>query len=335
MSYEIHSSKIANINLTKVIYELTSIESDQKIVLYDKKLETYYASLLEQISSVPGCILMALPEGEAVKSFQNYELYMEKLIEKRVHRGSHLVAFGGGATSDFVGFLAATCLRGLDWSVIPTTLLAMIDAAVGGKVAINSKFGKNLVGAFHKPEIIWICDKFLKTLDQEHFDSGLGELVKYGLLSGEINENILSKKDLSPIIELSSRFKEVLTTEDFRENSKRKILNLGHTIGHALEKKYGVPHGKAVLEGLVIEHNIFVPESSVPSLLFELIEALGLKLSPSIKKEDIPELVDLCFRDKKMVSTSTLEFVVATNVENVESRLVTEHELTSLLNDYL
>jgi 3-dehydroquinate synthase len=188
------------------------------------------------------------PEGS--KSMEAYERVVSFFLERGISRASLLIAIGGGATTDLSGFVAATILRGIDWISIPTTLLAMVDGSIGGKVGLNMPQGKNLIGAFHHPEQIFICYDFLTTLPVREWQSGKGEILKYGFLSSEIHQAIVQKDSLETISHLCSEFKKNIVKSDFKEQGERVLLNLGHTLGHAFELSLGIPHGLAVMMGL-------------------------------------------------------------------------------------
>lgn len=304
-------SNIVNCKIDDLISKIMTQNIDQHIFLIDENLKDLYPEFLKKLSSITGCLLLYLPGGEKCKTFECYHQFLEKILASNIHRKTKIIAIGGGATSDLAGFIAATLLRGVSWAVIPTTLLSMIDAAIGGKVAINSKFGKNLIGAFHKPTDIFIAPEFLKTLPENHKLSGLGELMKYGLLSQEIANKITSSSDLLEVIKLCGKFKEELTIRDFTEQGERKSLNIGHTIGHAIEKYFKLEHGISVYHGLVLEDKLFSKDASIEHLLQKFASNLGFKsASLKIDRKDVDALVELCFKDKKMKNSEQLELVL-------------------------
>ena len=188
------------------------------------------------------------PEGS--KSLETYEKIVSFFLNKGISRTSRLVAIGGGATTDLSGFVAATILRGIEWIAIPTTLLAIVDGSIGGKVGINSPQGKNLLGAFHHPEKICLCYDLLATLSDAQWQSGKGEILKYGFLSKEIHQAILKKESLETISHRCAEFKKDVVIKDFKEQGERILLNLGHTLGHAFELSLDISHGLAVIMGL-------------------------------------------------------------------------------------
>ena len=230
-----------------------------------------------------------------------------------MHRKAHVIALGGGALSDFAGFVAATLLRGLSWSIIPTTLLSMVDASIGGKVAINSQESKNLIGAFHLPENVWINLDSLKTLSKGEVDSGKGEIVKYCFLSEDIYCLAINNSPLEMIVKSCADYKVRLTSQDFKEGNQRKFLNLGHTFGHAIEQIYQLPHGVAIIWGMLIMFELF-PQSNLKEELKTLVKHLDLDLSvgsPWFNKTfPIDKIMDHIRKDKKVMANNQIDLVL-------------------------
>jgi len=240
------------------------------MVVGDQRVAELYPSLLDSVPFFP------FP-GESGKNLPFYEKASGFFLEKKITRKTTLIALGGGATGDFTGFLAATLLRGLPWISIPTTLLAQVDASIGGKVGLNTPQGKNLLGAFHRPLEIWQCSEFLKSLPQEEWTSGLGEVVKTAFLSPKVRASL--GKNIKEVIENCTEFKLHIVREDFEEKNLRKILNLGHTLGHGIESSLGLSHGPSVLYGILGEEVFFNDSQNVP-FFFELLKELNLELPP-------------------------------------------------------
>lgn len=325
-------SKIVSMPIVDIKQYLETINTDQLICLIDDNILALYQNFFNQLGKVSRLSFIGVPAGESVKTLENFSIFIEKILETGIHRKTHLISIGGGATSDFVGLLASTLLRGLSWSCIPTTLLAMIDASIGGKVAINSKSGKNLIGGFHKPNHVIISTNFLATLPEVEKKSGLGELIKYGFLSRKIYDAIMQQESTEELISLCSRFKEDLTVRDFYETSERKSLNVGHTLGHAFEKLYRIPHGTAVLYGLKYEVIGYCKNNKMLSKLNEMCSKVGLK-EPDFcfERKDVEPLVELCFKDKKLTNSKELEFLVPHDIEVIKSHIVKKEELSTLL----
>jgi 3-dehydroquinate synthase len=203
--------------------------------------------------------------GEGAKSFAGFERVCEALIDAKIERGDFVVALGGGVVGDLAGFAAAVVRRGLDYIQVPTTLLAQVDSSVGGKTAINSRHGKNLVGAFHQPVLVVADTGLLDTLPVRQFRAGYAEVVKYGLLGDaaffawldtNLDEVFSGGAARERAIAVSCRMKAGIVARDERENGERALLNLGHTFGHALEAAAGFSdrllHGEAVALGTAL-----------------------------------------------------------------------------------
>lgn len=217
----------------------------QFYAVIDEKLKSH---LPEWMLSSDKVYWLSNPEGQ--KNLKSYGEISEFFLEKGIYRNATLVAIGGGAATDLAGYVAATILRGVEWIAVPTTLLAMVDGSIGGKVAINTAQGKNLLGAFHAPKKIFICNDFLSTLPEVEMQSGKGEILKYGFLSSKIADLIFNHADLEVISFECAKFKCEVVEKDFKETGDRILLNLGHTLGHAFESTLKIPHGVAVAMGI-------------------------------------------------------------------------------------
>ena len=206
---------------------------------------------------------LEMGDGEPHKSFRTLESLSERMVGLGADRDSVVIALGGGVVGDVAGFLAASYMRGIDFVQIPTTLLAQVDASVGGKTGINLKAGKNLAGAFHQPISVLIDSEVLKTLPEREFRAGLYESLKCGVIGDprlfrymEKNLPAILRRDaaLDPVIAASVKLKAKIVAADEREGGVRKFLNFGHTIGHALEAETGYKHflhGEAVAWGMI------------------------------------------------------------------------------------
>jgi len=235
-------------------------------IIYDAKVFALYGCQIAKVIKRSGLKYkeLVLPSGEKTKSSSQLSMVYSYLLSNKIARNDFLLACGGGVTSDFTGYAAATILRGIKWGVLSTTLLGMVDAAIGGKTGINHKFGKNLIGAFWQPSFV-ICDTmFINTLSSRLIVAGLGEVLKYsGLIGKAMNDlldeyfeagNLFDQKYLNKIVYLSAKYKAEIVSRDEREGNLRMVLNLGHTYGHAIEKSLGygkLQHGEAVIIGLL------------------------------------------------------------------------------------
>lgn len=216
----------------------------------------------EVMASLPPCAVFPVPPGEEAKSLRWAERLWGGLIEGGFGRGDCVLALGGGATGDLAGFVAATFHRGIPFVQIPTTLLAQVDASVGGKTAIDHPLGKNLVGAFHQPSLVVADEAFLHTLDERERWSGLAEMVKAAFLAdrdlvqvfeAHLEAFARGERPTSEAVARSIRIKAEVVGRDERDRGPRNLLNLGHTVGHALEATTGfslLTHGEAVVLGM-------------------------------------------------------------------------------------
>lgn len=328
-------SKITYCKIDKLKDLIQSIDSELILVIADLNVWSEYSRLLP-ITSIEGkkVLFWKAPDGEKVKDFSNLSQALEFFLSKGVHRNAHLISLGGGATSDFSGLVASMLLRGIKWSVIPTTLLSMVDAGVGGKVAINSAHGKNLIGAFHHPSNIWVCPEFLKTLPEEEMLSGMGEMIKYGYLSKRISQKILEKEDLDEIIKDCVEYKKEIVSEDFKELGKRKVLNFGHTVGHAIEKHYGLTHGISVIWGILIVTKVF-QNNQLQEHLKNLISALDISIGtpPWLNKTfPLEDVMILIKKDKKVTSLEDIDLVLVEEIGVPEIKRIKIDELSNKLN---
>jgi 3-dehydroquinate synthase len=255
--------------------------------------------------------LVAVPAGEASKSWGQLEALVDRLIALGVGRGDPIVAFGGGMIGDLAGFAASILKRGVPYVQVPTTLLAQVDSSVGGKTAINAPAGKNLVGAFHQPAAVLIDPATLDTLPERELRAGYAEVVKYGLIGDpvffawcEADGAALLAGDTDArlhAIETCVRAKAAIVAQDERETSgRRALLNFGHTFGHAIEAETGMLHGEAVAIGMAMAFRLSVERGLCPAQDAERaiahLEAGGL---PTATRLDPARLAARMRHDKK------------------------------------
>ena len=244
------------------------IKSPRVFVLTDETVAGFHLETVRQQVEGAGWTLhsYAIPAGEASKSWANLEAVLDWLLEAGANRGDVLLALGGGVVGDLAGLTASLMKRGMTLVQMPTTLLAQVDSSVGGKTAINTRQGKNLVGAFYQPRAVIIDTDFLATLPQRERAAGYAEVVKYGLLGDEAffdwlevhgeKAMALEPEAISEAIARSCEAKAAIVAEDEREGGVRALLNLGHTFGHALEAENGygpeLLHGEGVACGMML-----------------------------------------------------------------------------------
>jgi 3-dehydroquinate synthase len=268
-----------------------------------------------------------VPDGEKAKSWDVAGDLIGELLEVGLDRRSAVIALGGGAIGDLAGFTAAIYMRGIHLIQVPTTLLAQVDSSYGGKTAVNHTKGKNLIGAFYQPNLVISDTGILRTLPQREILSGLGEVVKHGVIGDpelfrltEVEGNRLLEADtdaLSEAVIRSVAIKGKLIEEDEREKGARAILNYGHTAGHALEilSEGGLRHGEAIALGMEVAADIAMEmglfEASDAERQRAVLDSLGFNLKPL--KMDMAEIMAVMHRDKKAVG-DTINFVLPTGV---------------------
>lgn len=304
-------------------------------IISDSIAGDLYAGILQSVLNIETGVYK-VAAGEKSKSFDDYQNVLEWMIENGLNRHSLVFALGGGVVGDLAGFVSATALRGVKFIQIPTTLLSQVDSSVGGKTGINSKLGKNLVGAFYQPQTVVIDIDTLATLPKREMLAGYAEIIKYGLLGDSrffewLEENgaqvIDGQKDaLVYAIEKSCAMKaEIVRQDEFEETGLRALLNLGHTFAHALETncKYDgrLLHGEAVGIGLVLAARLsaelgYIPKESAERIRKHL-EDVGMMheirdIQPSITAS-AEELLELMRKDKKATSKG-LVFVLLNKI---------------------
>jgi 3-dehydroquinate synthase len=290
-----------------------------------------------------------LPPGERYKTLNSIQKLYDIALENRLERSSTMVALGGGVIGDMTGFAAATWLRGINVVQVPTSLLAMVDSAIGGKTGVNHPHGKNLIGAFHQPSLVLIDPEVLKTLPAREFRAGMAEVIKYGIIwdtelftqltaSKHLDQLRYVKSDLiNSILTHSCQAKADVVSKDEKESGLRAILNYGHTIGHAVESltEYRLfKHGEAVGIGMVAAGDIAVKLGLWQQADAERQNALIKKagLPTQIPADlDIEALIDALQLDKK-VKSGKVRFVLPTQIGAVK---VTDEVPTEIIREVL
>ncbi len=269
-----------------------------------------------------GAELFVLPAGEENKTFQSLYAILEKMTGAGMRRTSRLFAVGGGVVGDIGGLAAALFMRGISCVQIPTTLLAQVDSSVGGKTAVDLGGVKNVVGAFYQPCEVLVDPTFLRTLPKREIKCGLGEIVKYAALNGEIFDCLSKQADwqsldfLTGLITACIRHKAAVVEADEKETGARKSLNVGHTTGHAIELGSGLSHGESVLYGMRIETRVAIDrgvcDREYGEKLLALIER-AIALAPVGKMESsrLGEWASLARSDKKNTEDGNIQMAVA------------------------
>jgi 3-dehydroquinate synthase len=316
----------------------------RRIVVSSPVIWRLHGTVVRQ--ALPGIEPVLVPDGERFKTLQSVSKIYDALLRAGADRGSALVVVGGGVIGDTAGFAAATWLRGITLVQVPTTLLAQVDSSVGGKVGVNLPQGKNLVGAFHQPALVVIDPLLLRTLPRREFRSGLYEVVKYGMIASPSLFDLIAQRSsevfarrgdvLVPAIVESCRIKADVVTKDERESGLRRILNYGHTVGHALEavtRYRRFRHGEAIAYGMLAAADLAVARGALADRDRQALATLIAQLGPLPPVADLQavDVLEAIRRDKKVVN-GRLHFVIAITIgatTTVDD--VTEDELRGVL----
>lgn len=312
--------------------ELAALAAGNVLVVTDTNVAPHYLERTENSLKSAGFSVISeiIPEGEPSKNLVNYEKLLRRMAAAHLTRADTVVALGGGVTGDLAGFAAASYLRGIRLVQVPTTLLAMVDSSVGGKTAVDLPEGKNLVGAFHQPALV-LCDlDTLDTLPQAVFREGCAEVIKTAILFDRPLFEDLKRDGLyfnrESVIARCVEHKRDIVAEDEFETGSRKLLNLGHTLGHAVEKcsGYAVAHGAAVAIGTAAMARAFCREDGEE--IHAVLQKFGLPLTTEFTPE---ELAEAALADKKRQG-DTVTLVVPTAVGKCELCRLLVSELQSV-----
>ena len=275
--------------------------------------EKMQGSIKDLVATDAEVLIFPIPDGEAGKSSATLNRIWDWLGAAGFTRSDLIIGIGGGAVTDFAGFAAASWLRGIDWIAIPTTVAGAVDAAIGGKTAINSEYGKNLIGAFHSPTAVIIDVSWFDSLSDRDFAAGLAEVVKAGFISdakileligtSEISDLRTNRDTVIDLITRAIKVKAKVVSSDFRESFDREVLNYGHTLGHAIELhcKYDLRHGECVAIGMAfmaqlqLSLGLITPELAQQHL--DILKNLGLPIS--YQRQAWPSLLASMYLDKK------------------------------------
>lgn len=310
-------------------------------IISDVAVASLYGETVRKSLSDAGLSVTTLtfPEGETSKSYQELMRLHTMLLEASFKRDGLIVALGGGITGDLAGFVASTYLRGIDFVQVPTTLLAQVDSSVGGKVGINHPMGKNLIGNFAQPKLVFIDPETLLTLNKREIWAGLGEVIKYGFIwdaslfeklenSLESLARLTDMDQMAKIIGICCQVKAEVVSKDEKEGGLRRILNFGHTLGHALESatQYGFfKHGEAVVHGMRWAAWVSWQENHISEALFQRLDnALKQFDIPAIPSDITPELLSNKTKLDKKQTAQGLKLVLlnglgSTIVQSVQS----------------
>lgn len=274
------------------------------VLITDTNVGKVYSTLLHGLKTI------VIPAGEEHKNWETMETVTNQLLQFEAHKKSTIIALGGGVVTDIAGFAASIYMRGVPFGFVPTTLLGMVDAAVGGKNGINFGANKNLLGNIRQPDFILFGTNFLKTLPDEEWSNGFAEVIKYACLFDaamfeELERNNIghyrgNQSELRDLISRCVAWKNKIVLADEKESNSRKLLNFGHTLGHALENLYRLPHGHAVALGMVaaciLSENVLNTSAALKEKLVHLLKLYKL---PTSLEFDPKEAMKLLKMDKK------------------------------------
>ncbi len=339
-------------NLSKLGDHLAQLKLGKKILLLSNpEIFNHYGDIVLNSLEKSGfeVFIHLIPAGETHKTLNAIAKIYDIALEKRLERSSTMLALGGGVVGDMTGFAAATWLRGINFVQVPTTLLAMVDASIGGKTGVNHPQGKNLIGAFYQPRLVFIDPLVLKTLPEREFRAGMAEVIKYGIIWDvnlfqqlEETKNLKTLSDLpesllETIITRSCQAKVDVVSQDEKEADIRAILNYGHTIGHAVESLTGysqINHGEAVAIGMIAAGKIAVKmglwNKKDAQRQIDLIEKTGLPTQIPTHLEP-NAIIDILQTDKK-VKAGKVRFILPTAIGKV---IITDEVTTEILQDIL
>lgn len=309
--------------------ELKLIYPGKKIfIITDKNVNRYYGENIKKSLNDAGFITdgLVLPAGEAVKSHDTLVVIYKQMLDFKLNRGELVIILGGGVMGDLGGFAAATFLRGINYIQIPTSLIAQTDSAIGGKVAINLPWGKNLIGSIFQPKAVYIDTELLNTLPEENFTDGMAEVIKYGCIKdSDLFKKLMSYKDykdvkdnIEEIVYTCCDIKKNIVKADEKDFGERMKLNFGHTYGHAIEKYYNFEkysHGQAVAIGMSyitnISERIGITQKGACQQLTDILRKY--KLPINIEKEDNKDILKSIELDKKNINNS-LKIILLKNI---------------------
>ncbi len=339
-------------SVTDILYTLNPNQKSV-VIITETNVADLYLKILNDILIEKGYEIhsLVLPAGENTKSLPFFEQVMRFCLQHNVERNHAIIAFGGGVIGDLTGFVASTLRRGCRFIQIPTTLLSQVDSSVGGKTAINSPEGKNLIGTFYQPSAVIIDIQFLKSLPSRVYRSGYAEVIKYGLLGDKAFFDYLSQHThlflsrdthfLMNIIAHCVQMKADIVSRDETEQGERALLNLGHTFGHAYEAETGysdiLHHGEAVAIGMVdaaeFSYRLNYVSLSDVSTVKKFLEEVGFNITIKDYASHISSEIILkhMMQDKK-VSNNQMTLILLNNIGHA---FISKNTNIQLLNDYL
>jgi 3-dehydroquinate synthase len=340
---EIHQYQVVQTTNTKIL-QLDSWEDFLAI-----SSATYYKTLWvidKKIRSLAPFqeldLVLEIEGGETIKTLENWTWLVDKFAEFQLDRHSQVIAIGGGSISDLVGYAASVYLRGISFSIVPSTLLSLIDAGIGGKNGINFLTQKNQVGTIYQPKHIYIFPEIIRHLPREEMSDGFAEIIKYGLIMDEALFHKLAELDLDKILANSAIYEEIIHSciihksriveEDPFEGDKRRILNFGHTIGHGIEACYGLSHGKSVALGICLAAKMSDLRNENTTTIFEKLPTIFTKYDLPVKLENFSAdpVFEKIKADKKRIDNQ-IHFIFLNRIGEAIVEKITLEDLNIIL----
>ena len=304
-------------NLDGFVEVVCKVARGSKVaIITDTNVNKLYGNALDEFLQGKVVHKYVVKSGEQSKSKEVYFDLLEKLCADGFSRTDTVIAFGGGVVGDLAGFVASTYMRGVTLIQVPTTILAAVDSSVGGKTAINLDSGKNLVGTFYQPSAVYVSTHFFKTLPEREVASGMGEIIKYAFLSKSVTAQMIAEGANEQLVYECLKIKRDVVEQDEKESGARALLNLGHTVGHAIESLsgYKYSHGECVVKGIAyalkISQAIYGIDQATYDKMQQLLATCGHDLTCPYTAE---QLIDKISHDKKGDGTS-VNFVTVKDI---------------------
>jgi 3-dehydroquinate synthase len=328
MQVNISLKKVVDNSYSITIDSLPKVHFDTKVaIVTNPKVAGLHLAYLLSKFTAKELYIITVPDGEEYKNQESVDLILESLFNHRFNRKSLLIAFGGGVIGDMTGYVSSIYQRGIDFVQVPTTLLSQVDASVGGKTGMNNSYGKNLIGAFHQPNAVYIDPHFLTTLPAREFGAGVAEVVKMAVTFYREFFEFLESADLNSAEVLQEALKQAVQTkadvvaQDEKEHGIRAALNYGHTFGHVIENETKYKqflHGEAVAIGMVMANETSVAMGLMSSDEAQRVKALLEKynLPTSYSIANVESFYETFFLDKKS-SDSSITFILPTGLGGV------------------
>lgn len=338
-SYEIIIDKGILANIGEYVKKAVP-KATKALVITDSNVAPLYYDKVKASLETTG-YAVSLNVFTAGEKSKNYDVYIDMVndaAKNGLTREDVIIALGGGVVGDMAGFAAATYMRGISYVQVPTTLLAGIDSSIGGKTGLDLQYGKNLAGAFHQPSLVVYDLDTLKTLPEDEVKNGLGEGIKYGVLIGgrcfELLENGLNDSNMEEFVYICAKYKADVVAKDEKETGLRKLLNLGHTYGHAMEKifRYELPHGLCVIKGILVIANAGLKRGILSnddySRIFNTCEKYGVICKQFVA---IPDAINEIAGDKKAHADGTISIISIEGIGSCKVEKVNIGDLISIL----